>query len=225
MGDTVLLTERLFYKERSNIAATAPSSNSTPTSQGNNNGIAAGGEKGANGVKSIVGGRTATGGKGREGNGVNVSAEGLGLGQGLGGGRSILTATVRMDLSVTSLQGQGLGSVRRRDEGYSDGPVPGSFMGERTIAAYVIKDNYRSVRDEVSRAGVSPYPRDAGRFGKYRRCVALLSFLLLRIPLKCYLIISRIISRTYIATMPACSNIVSLCGGCDIELDLIMTEQ
>ena len=127
------------------------------------------GEKGANGVKSIVGGRTATGGKGKDGNGVNVSAEGLGLG--VGGGRSMLTATVRMDLSVTSLQGQGLGSVRKRDEGYGDGPAPGTFMGERTIAAYVIKDNYRSVRDEVARAGVSPYPRDAGRFGKYRRYV------------------------------------------------------
>ena len=164
MGDTVLLTERLFYKERSNIAATAPSSNTNPTGQGNNNGIAAVGEKGANGVKSVVGGKTVAGSKGRD-NGVNVSAEGLGL----GGGRSMLTATVRMDLSITSLQGQGLGSVRRRDEGYGDGPAPGTFMGERTIAAYVIKDNYRSVRDEVSRAGVSPYPRDASRFGKYRR--------------------------------------------------------
>ena len=163
MGDTVLLTERLFYKERSNIAATAPSSNTNPTGQEYNNGIAGVGEKGANGTKTVVGGKTVAGSKGRD-NAVNVSADGLGL----GGGRSMLTATVRMDLSITSLQGQGLGSVRRRDEGY-DGPAPGSFMGERTIAAYVIKDNYRSVRDEVSRAGVSPYPRDASRFGKYRR--------------------------------------------------------
>ena len=43
----------------------------------------------------------------------------------------------------------------------------GIFIGERTIAAYVVKDNYRSCRDEVQNLNISP--RDLRRFGKYRR--------------------------------------------------------
>ena len=31
------------------------------------------------------------------------------------------------------------------------------------------QDNYRSTRDEVARLGLSAHPRDATRFGKYRR--------------------------------------------------------
>jgi hypothetical protein len=43
----------------------------------------------------------------------------------------------------------------------------GTFIGERTIAAYVVKDNYRSCRDELNNLNI--VPKDLRRFGKYRR--------------------------------------------------------
>lgn len=43
----------------------------------------------------------------------------------------------------------------------------GTFIGERTIAAYVVKDNYRSCRDELNSLNI--VPKDLRRFGKYRR--------------------------------------------------------
>ena len=49
----------------------------------------------------------------------------------------------------------------------SSTPAVGVFIGERNIAAYVVKDNYRSSRDEILALGTSP--RDSRRFRKYRR--------------------------------------------------------
>ena len=43
---------------------------------------------------------------------------------------------------------------------------PGAYIGERTIAAHVVKDNYRTCRDTVASKGVTP--ADYKRFGKYR---------------------------------------------------------
>ena len=45
--------------------------------------------------------------------------------------------------------------------------VPGTFIGERTIAAHVVKDNYRSARDGL--ASLRLGPRDVRKFGPHRR--------------------------------------------------------
>ena len=57
---------------------------------------------------------------------------------------------VRMDLSVISYTGER--------------PAPGSYIGERTIAAHVVRDNYRSYRDSVGTNQI-----DVRKFGKVRR--------------------------------------------------------
>jgi len=95
---------------------------------------------GASGVRSVTGG----GGAGAGGTSVAGSKRG-------GGG-----GTVRMDMSVASMQsGDG-------------GPLaPGAFLGERTIAATVVKDNYRTARDGLAAQGITP--RDSRRFGKERK--------------------------------------------------------
>jgi len=139
VGDTVLITERLFYKERSSAAA-GPSAGSNNNNANNGGGNAVALAAGANGVKSVRGPGSAVGKtvqmQGGGGGAVNVSAEGV------GGGRSQLTATVRMDMSVTSLSTAARG--RRERDGAADGPTPGSFIGERTVAAYVVKVNVPS---------------------------------------------------------------------------------
>ena len=64
--------------------------------------------------------------------------------------------SVRMDMSVTSLPG-----------GSESGLLPpGAYIGERTIAAHVIKDNYRTARDGLTAKGLTP--RDHKKFGKHR---------------------------------------------------------
>jgi hypothetical protein len=45
--------------------------------------------------------------------------------------------------------------------------APGAFIGERTIAAHVVKDNYRSARDGL--ASLRLGPRDVRKFGPHRR--------------------------------------------------------
>jgi hypothetical protein len=45
------------------------------------------------------------------------------------------SGVVRMDMSVTSVTGSQ--------------PPPGSYIGERTIAAHVVRDNYRTYRDST----------------------------------------------------------------------------
>jgi hypothetical protein len=91
-----------------------------------------------------------------------MGASGIRLSGGFGGSRSVPggigpKSTVRMDMSVTSVQSIGSNA----------NPARGAFIGERTIAAYVVRDNYRSSRDEIAAAGTSP--KDVRRFGKYRR--------------------------------------------------------
>jgi hypothetical protein len=103
VGDTILMTERLFAKT-------------------NGSGADAG-LLGASGVRS-------------------VASRGS-------------VATVRMDMSVTSVQSN------------PNAPLPGEFLGERTIAAYVTKDNYRTIRDELVAQGITP--REVRKFGKQRK--------------------------------------------------------
>lgn len=57
---------------------------------------------------------------------------------------------VRMDMSVTSYTGEQ--------------PAPGSFIGERTIACHVVRDNYRSYRESTGSSRVDPM-----RFCRSRR--------------------------------------------------------
>ena len=120
VGDTILMTERLFSKPNS-----GDSDGNFPLGMGNS--------------------------------GVRMSG-GLGGTRGtLGGGGS--KSTLRLNMSTTSQSVQSIG-------GHSTHPA-GVFIGERTIAAYVIKDNYRSSRDEIESLGTSP--KDIRKFGKYRR--------------------------------------------------------
>jgi hypothetical protein len=60
-------------------------------------------------------------------------------------------------MSVTSLNADGV----------TISAAPGAFVGERTIAAYVSKDNYRTIRDILSEQGVQP--QDSKRVGKLRK--------------------------------------------------------
>ena len=63
--------------------------------------------------------------------------------------------TVRMDMSVTSIP--------------ADGSVllpPGAYIGDRTIAAHVVKDNYRTGRDSIAAKGL--LPSNHKKFGKHR---------------------------------------------------------
>ena len=80
-----------------------------------------------------------------------------------GGSRATGTATgnpkgtIRMELSVTSQGSQsGMGML-----------APGTFIGERTIACNVVKDNYRTSRDALAASGITP--ADTKRFGKSRK--------------------------------------------------------
>ncbi len=80
----------------------------------------------------------------------------------------MMTATVRMNMSITNASVHSTGAGGAGGGREKDGPTPGSFIGERTIAAYVVRDNYRSSRDEIARLGLSAHPRDAAKFGKHR---------------------------------------------------------
>jgi hypothetical protein len=121
VGDTILITERLFAKTKGQGAEA--------------------GASGASGLRSGTGTGASRGGGGAFGPG----------GGGGGGGGSV----VRMDMSVTSLQSN------------LNAPLPGAFLGERTIAAYVTKDNYRTIRDDLAAAGIGP--KDVRRFGPLRK--------------------------------------------------------
>lgn len=61
--------------------------------------------------------------------------------------------TVRLDMSVTSMQGSVL-------------LPPGAYIGDRTIAAIVVKDNYRTGRDGI--AAKNLVPRNHKKFGRCR---------------------------------------------------------
>ena len=63
--------------------------------------------------------------------------------------------TVRMDMSVTSLPTQDSALL-----------PPGAYIGDRTIAAVVVKDNYRTGRDGISAKGL--VPSNHKKFGRHR---------------------------------------------------------
>ena len=116
VGDTVLMTERLFSK---------PPRDDSSASSGSR----------------IIGG-------------------GFGSKTGANAAQGNLKSSMRLNMNATD---RSLMSVSS-----SGGtPAPGVFIGERTIAAYVVRDNYRSSRDEILSLGTSP--KDLRRFGKYRR--------------------------------------------------------
>jgi len=62
---------------------------------------------------------------------------------------------MRVDMSVTSIHSDVTGAL-----------PPGAYIGERTIAAHIVKDNYRTCRDAVADRGLTP--KDYKRFGKFR---------------------------------------------------------
>lgn len=73
------------------------------------------------------------------------------MGRSLGPQASVrLDRGVRMDMSVTSFTGEQ--------------PAPGAFIGERTIACHVVRDNYRTYREATGSSRI-----DAMRFCRSRR--------------------------------------------------------
>lgn len=106
VGDTLLITERLFAKEADGFSTSGGGS------------VAAG--------ASISGRSKATAAKGASG----ASRAG-----------ALNNSTVRMEMSVSSAH----------SEGYLP---PGAFIGERTIACTVVRDNYRTSRDAVGAQGL-----------------------------------------------------------------------
>ena len=60
-----------------------------------------------------------------------------------------------MDMSVTSLHSTDSALL-----------PPGAYIGDRTIAAYVVKDNYRTARDNIASKNLTP--RNYKKFGRYR---------------------------------------------------------
>lgn len=73
------------------------------------------------------------------------------IGQSLGPQSSVrLDKGVRMDMSVTTVTGEE--------------PTPGAFIGERTIACHVVRDNYRTYRESMGSNAVDPI-----RFSRSRR--------------------------------------------------------
>ena len=115
VGDTILITERLFAAEKNSGGSTADA------------GAAGGGGSQIlpSGGKSVASGRTGN-----------------------------PKGTVRLEMSVSS-QGSQSGFL-----------APGTFIGERTMACNVVKDNYRTSRDALAASGLTPTDK---RFGKSRK--------------------------------------------------------
>lgn len=68
------------------------------------------------------------------------------------------SASIRMDMSVMSIGG---GSV----QGDNETALPlGAYLGERTVAAHVVRDNYRTIRSSMPSSAVG-----SERFAKARR--------------------------------------------------------
>jgi hypothetical protein len=67
----------------------------------------------------------------------------------------------KMNLSVTSI------NTDHNGGGVSITADHGEFIGERTIAAFVSKDNYRSRRDSLNSKKITP--RDSRKFGEFRQ--------------------------------------------------------
>lgn len=127
VGDVILITERLFVKNR-------------PSSANINNNVSAAASLRAS--QSSIAGLPP---KGKAGKGPVAAAK---------------TGALMPNMSVTSLNGAGLDAA-------SITPSRGEYLGERTIAAYVARDNYRTIRDALTTAGVEP--RNHKKFGPHRK--------------------------------------------------------
>ena len=113
VGDTILVTERLFEKTVNNTAQFLDTTGIRKSAQ---SGVA-----------------------------------------GLGGGSK---GTVRLDLSVTSIGSANGGNNQL-----------GAYLGERTICAHVVKDNYRTLKKEERKGNLSPNDVTVGssKFSRNRR--------------------------------------------------------
>jgi hypothetical protein len=120
VGDTILLTERIFLKDRKN--------------------------NDENVVSASVGGKSVNFSKITK---ANITKQQKQL-------NTTANTVKSMNMSVTSLNGDGVSITANQ----------GAFVGERTIAAFVSKDNYRTTRSQINQLGITP--RDAKKFGKIR---------------------------------------------------------
>lgn len=77
-------------------------------------------------------------------------------------------SVVRLDMSTASMHSNdGTNRARKVVAGTGVGAGGREYIGERTIAAYVIKDNYKLCRDELAARKVAP--KESKKFGQYRR--------------------------------------------------------
>lgn len=129
VGDVILITERLFVKNRPTSATVpAPATGSA-----------------RNSINSAAGLKTGKPPIRKDATAPVAQAK---------------TGGMLTNMSVTSLNGAGLDAA-------SITPSRGEYLGERTIAAYVSRDNYRTIRDALSTTGVEP--RNHKKFGPHRK--------------------------------------------------------
>jgi hypothetical protein len=126
VGDVILITERLFVKNRPSSAGAAANLRASQNS-----------------TASLLPPKGK--GKGKDATAPVTAAK---------------TGAVMTNMSVTSLNGAGLDAA-------SITPSRGEYLGERTIAAYVARDNYRTIRDALVSVGVEP--RNHKQFGVHRK--------------------------------------------------------
>ncbi len=137
VGDVILITERLYVKNRLPVSSGVAGNNAALNNSTSN-------------VRSSINSTTSLRGKSPGKSRLNASAP-------VAGARS---GQINPQLSVTSLNGMGL------DAGASI-TCRGDYLGERTIAAYVARDNYRTIRDALHSANVEP--RHHKTFGTHRQ--------------------------------------------------------
>jgi hypothetical protein len=128
IGDTILITERLYSKS---------------TAAGGGGG---GGDDYKANTSVVTGGRSTSAAKFRPksaANGGNIIST---------TGHRYGSVTNNVNHSVTTLNSEGGGG----GGGVSITADRGQFIGERTIAGYVCRDNYRSIRDSLSSQGIEP---------------------------------------------------------------------
>lgn len=144
VGDTILITERLFARQKDDVGHA--------TSIGAGSVLVGAGTAGRGDTGTVRGG---------------VARSGIGKAHTLGGKGSVgqvggtgLGAENAMNQSVTSLAGI---------DGVSITATPGQFVGERTVAAYVSKDNYRTIRSGGSSGSAGVDPHSGKKFATQRK--------------------------------------------------------
>lgn len=130
VGDTILITERLFARPHREEDEHAPS---IKPALSTNRSIISQGKSKLNDIATLKTGR-----------------------------KSIITKgnskTNPLNMSTTSIHSVG---------GVSITPSAGEYLGERTMAVYVSKDNYRSIRDELALMNVTN--RNVKKISKFRK--------------------------------------------------------